>query len=143
MSHNRSYILASGIIPLRKKNDHWEVFIVKKINGDYWGFPKGHPEEGEDKLTTAKRELFEETLLQVKELLSDQTIEESYSFVQHGTTIHKKVYYYVAIVEGEPEIDKKELIKGKWLPLAQAIEQLTFDETRALLEKVIEDYSLL
>ncbi len=42
-------------------NDNYEfLFLRRRDKKDYWEFPKGHKEEGEDELTTLKRELKEE-----------------------------------------------------------------------------------
>ena len=47
---------AGGIV----RNARGEIALVK--NGpDFWGFPKGHIDPGEDALTAAKREIEEET----------------------------------------------------------------------------------
>src|SRR3989344_3405057 len=58
---------AGGIV----KNTRGEIALVK--NGpDFWGFPKGHIDEGENALAAARREIAEETGLEyvrfVKEL---------------------------------------------------------------------------
>ncbi len=51
---------------------HWEyektveAFLIQHVNGKHWGFPKGHPEEGESFEQIAVRELFEETGLQIE-----------------------------------------------------------------------------
>ena len=47
---------AGGIVINNKK----EVVVVNQ-NHDSWSLPKGHIDEGENKLTAAKREIFEES----------------------------------------------------------------------------------
>ena len=60
--------LSAGGVVLNK---HGQIAIVSQ-NGNSWSLPKGHVEEGEDYLTAAKREIYEETgikeLTLVKEL---------------------------------------------------------------------------
>ena len=41
-------------------DNHDFLFLRRGDKKDYWEFPKGHKEEGEDELTTLKRELNEE-----------------------------------------------------------------------------------
>lgn len=54
-----------GAVIYRKSNDNVEFLGVKsKGNGD-WGFPKGHVEAGETEKETAKREILEETGLNI------------------------------------------------------------------------------
>ena len=59
---------AGGIIA----NARGEVALVVSGTGQFWGFPKGHIDEGENALAAAKREIEEETGLKnitlVKEL---------------------------------------------------------------------------
>lgn len=59
--------LSSGILPYRRKNGNLEVFLVhpggpynaKKDLG-YWSIPKGEPDENEELIDTAIREVREE-----------------------------------------------------------------------------------
>lgn len=52
-------------------NPRGEVALVINGPGVFWGFPKGHIDEGEDALTAAKREIGEETGLEDLTLLDD------------------------------------------------------------------------
>ena len=52
-------ILSVGIVPVRKVQKHYEYLLLRCFK--YWDFPKGETETGEDPLTTALRELKEET----------------------------------------------------------------------------------
>src|SRR5262249_29677048 len=64
---------AGGIV----LNQKGQVALVK--NGpDFWGFPKGHIDAGEDALTAAKREIFEETGLKTLTLVREFPIYERY-----------------------------------------------------------------
>ena len=55
------------------KNDEGKIVLVNQY-GETWSLPRGHTEEGEDILTAAKREIYEETgippesLILIKEL---------------------------------------------------------------------------
>jgi len=56
---------AAGIVPYLIEDGEVEFLLIK---GDFgWEFPKGHIEEGESRLETAKRETEEETGLAIKE----------------------------------------------------------------------------
>ena len=52
-------IKACGIILYT--NIKQKKFLLIQHHAGHWGFPKGHQEKGEDDLTTARRELQEET----------------------------------------------------------------------------------
>ena len=47
------------------KNEEGKILLIFQQNG-FWGFPKGHVEEGETEPETAVREVFEETGLWVE-----------------------------------------------------------------------------
>lgn len=133
MKYDTSY----GIIPLRKKGTTWEIFLVQLHKG-HWGFPKGHrdhPEESPQEV--AKRELFEETGLRIKSLLSEESIEESYIFKHEGELVKKSVHYFLALVQGRVKLQKEELADGKWVPLKEASEHLTFPESQRVAKQVL------
>ncbi len=54
-------VLSAGIVPVRRFPDGPRYLILRAFN--YWDFPKGIVEPGEEPLQAARRELFEETSL--------------------------------------------------------------------------------
>ena len=126
---------AFGIIPLRKIDSGFEVFLIKMKAG-HVGFPKGHANPGENQKTTAERELFEETHLQVLKYLSKQIFFESYSFQRDGRKILKSVGYYLAEVEGNIVLEKNEILDGFWINFKKAINEITFSEGKNLAIKI-------
>src|SRR3989338_8242137 len=122
-----------GIVPVYKQGKEILVFILRHLSG-YWGFPKGHPNEGETPLETATRELFEESGLHVDQVLSTKMLQEKYSFRVEGKTIHKTVQYFIAsvTVKDEVVIDMKEAREGKWVDINAAPMHLTFKEAQRI-----------
>lgn len=47
------------------------LVLVVSQNGNSWSLPKGHIDEGEDKLTAAKREIYEESGISDLELVKE------------------------------------------------------------------------
>lgn len=131
MRHEHSY----GIVPLRQLDSQWMVYLVKLWAG-HWGFPKGHPEKGEDPIQAATRELEEETRLKVKKLLTTESYSEHYIFTSRGEKISKRVSYFPALVEGTAELQQDEVADGKWVLLNEAHDHVTFSEAKAILEEV-------
>lgn len=136
MNEEHSY----GIIPLRFSQGHRSVFLLQLKKG-HWGFPKGHAEGDETPLEAARRELFEETGLQVKRLLMEEPLEERYTFAKEGKNIHKRVLYFIAEVTGVPALQIEEIAQGKWVELEEAEQWITFEEGRKLCRSVIERLS--
>lgn len=121
-----------GVVPLREENGEWETLIVFQAAG-YWGFPKGHKEKGEDNHEAARRELLEETGLEVDDFLTYGPYCESYKFQDKGIIIDKKVWFYPAKVKGDFILNQPhEVSEAKWVPLAHASTFLTFSQAQSV-----------
>ena len=106
---------AGGIVLLEQK-----ILIVKNKRGDspedglsWWGYPKGHMEEGEKPADAAVREVFEETGFEVK-LKSNKPIAESrYEISRDGEKVQKTVWFYeMEVIESfknEPDDEIEEI----------------------------------
>jgi bis(5'-nucleosidyl)-tetraphosphatase len=53
--------LSAGVVVVRETGAGWRFLLLRAYQ--YWDFPKGQVEPGEDPLTTARREVREETLI--------------------------------------------------------------------------------
>ncbi len=131
--------ISYGILPLRKQGDSWELFLVHHKNGNFWGFPKGHPEKGESTFQTAKRELKEETGLEVKEFIRLEPYSESYTFNRDGLKIEKEVHYYSAFVVGVGKPCATELIEAGWFGLDEVEQKLTYPEAKKIFSRLKEN----
>jgi putative (di)nucleoside polyphosphate hydrolase len=71
-----------GIMLLNQKG---EVFVAKRIDmtSEAWQMPQGGIDEGEDPLTAAQRELFEETSVRDATLLAESRDWISYDLPEH------------------------------------------------------------
>lgn len=125
-----------GIVPLTKAKGYWEVFLIQHKHGRYWGFPKGHKEKDETPQAAALRELKEETNLELIKFLKQEPLMEQYNFILDGRRIFKSVYYFIAEVNGEIILQKKEISGGVWLTFSDALEKLTHSEGKAILKQV-------
>lgn len=109
------------------------VLLIKQ-HQEFWGFPKGHVEDGETEIETAIREVKEETNV-------DIVVEESFRFENHYITdnsIDKTVILFVAhpidnmnIIAQEAEI--KDI---KWVDIDKVEGTLTFDNLKELWKNV-------
>lgn len=134
MDEERSF----GIIPFQKIDDQWYALLVQHAHG-HWAFPKGRIEPGEAPLQCAKRELFEETNLEVIRLLSDTAFEEEYTLTRNSRPAHKRVTYYAAEVQGDPIFQPGELLAFRWHLLPAVLHHLTFPQARSLFQQVMAD----
>ena len=126
-------------IPFSKQDEEWKVFVILHKKGNHWGFPKGHPEKGEKPEEAARRELLEETGLNIDKLLTPHPISEEYTFYRNKEKVLKEAAYFLALVSGDPKLQQEEVREGRWLDFETAIQTLTFPEARALLNQAIHE----
>ncbi len=129
-------VSAGGIV----LNGRGEVALVK--NGpDFWGFPKGHVDPGEDTLTAARREVTEETGLIHVALKLDLGSYTRYKGMPSGgddKSEFKTIRMYlfsteeeklVPIDPGNPE--------SRWVTIDLVSEMLTNPKDREFFESVV------
>lgn len=113
-------------------NDMNEVLLIKHIKG-HWSFPKGHVEGNEQEIETALREIKEETNL-------DVIIDEKVRFIityNPKENISKDVVYFKAKTLNDNVIlQNEEVLEYKWISYEEAINLVTFDNDRTILEKI-------
>ena len=115
-------------------NDN-KVLVIQQKQG-FWGFPKGHMEQGENEIETAVRETKEETNLDV--IIEDKTRFCLTYFIEDNN-IHKEVVYFVAKVDGKVDIKPQieEVNSIAWIDIAKLEDILTFDNLKELWKVVL------
>ncbi len=114
-----------------------KVLLIKHKEG-HWGFPKGHMESGESYIETAKREVKEETNIDIK-ILSDEYFIESYIVKEN---INKDVIYYLAEpLNDEILLQESEVNEGEFIKINEICNHLNFDETKKLFLNAIDKYN--
>ena len=101
----------------------------------YWGLVKGHIEEGEKELETVKRETEEETGIDDLEIVDGFKEEISYTFQTEKDKIFKDVIFYLAKTKTEDIKLSREHIGYKWAGFKEAVETLTYKESKEILKK--------
>jgi ADP-ribose pyrophosphatase/8-oxo-dGTP diphosphatase len=124
----RHPITGTNIIPVLP--DGRIVLIQRRDNGK-WGLPGGMVEWGEDIPTTVRRELFEETGL---ELVSIGRLVGVYSAPDRDLRFHSICVVMEAQVMGTVEVDDRIEIKSvkAFLPTELPLAQLSNDNSRHL-----------
>lgn len=115
-----------------------KVLLIKQTSGA-WGFPKGHVEHDETEEETAKREVKEETNIDVKINLEKRY--EMHYITDKGK--YKKVVFFLAEkIGGELKKQDSEILEAKWVDLHDAAEIFTYDNTKELYQQVLEENNL-
>ena len=121
---------------LRHTTTGFEVVLCYRQSENLWALPKGTPEEGESIEETARREVTEESGLEV---VSGPSVGETrYSFGRDGIIYEKVVYFYLmSAVGGDTGRHDEEFDLVEWVPVKQAMEQLTFKNESRIVEKAL------
>ncbi len=128
-------VIAAGGVVYRELKGIIEVVLVVPVNEpDRWALPKGHREQGESIVTAALREVREETGL-TAEILEDLGY-VTYFYRWQGQLLPKEVHYFLMEpVGGDFTHHDQEMSTVLWVPLHQALQQITFDTERTILER--------
>ena len=131
-----------GIVPVFKDLKGDIYFCLVRQSKEYWGFPKGHGNEGEDSLDTARRELMEETGITDIDILKDKSFIENYTFEKDGVTHNKIAEYFIGFtndIKTNTHKDfQEEILEIKWASFNEAKNLITFPEAREILNEIIE-----
>ena len=114
------------------------LFLLIRDPYHNWGLPKGHVEEGETAELAARREVAEETGLTALELIGDVATIDWY-FQDRRERIHKFCRFFLFASEaGDARPEAAEGISEcVWLPFAQAIERITYDNAREIVRSAV------
>ena len=113
-------------------------FLILKHKKGHWSFAKGHRDEGESKIETARRELHEEAGVDDVEFLSTKILlKETYFFLnKKNIRVKKSVEYFIATLKsGSVKVDEKEITNYSWCTQAAAMKLITYNESRQTLIK--------
>ena len=110
-----------------------------------WGFAKGHVEEGETEIETAKREIAEETGIEELKIIPEFKKLEKYFFKKNygleGEAKEKAPWVFKLVVFFLAETKTKEIkisdehMGFLWLPFGEAVKKTTFKNSKKLLEE--------
>ena len=112
-----------------------KVLLVRQNKG-HWEFPKGHVEGNETEKETAIREVKEETNLDVGIVSDERYIIE---YVTDKGRDKQVVYFIAKCISGELMRQECEIQTLGWFDFDEALETLTYENTKKLFEKVLRD----
>lgn len=127
-----NYEKSCGAIVYRKYHGNTEILLVRHLKSGHWSFPKGHMEAGESEEDTARREIKEETGLDV---LLDTGFRETVNYSPKKNTKKTVVYFVGMVASYELVPQQDEISELRWLEIEQAGNVLTYENDKLLANK--------
>jgi 8-oxo-dGTP pyrophosphatase MutT (NUDIX family) len=123
-----------GAVVFIRKDDAAKYLLLNYAAG-HWDFVKGNVEANESEQQTVVRELQEETGITGAQFIDGFRESIAYYYRRQGLTVHKEVVFFVM----NAFTDKVELsfehVGFIWLDYKHALEQLTFKNSKDVLQK--------
>lgn len=142
----RAQIYSAGIVPIYHSPEGPRVLLVEQEHGaesTRWVFPKGKQEPGEELIDTAKREIREETGLDMTEVLENSPFQVKFEFTHKGDIADKIVTYFLGFVDKRSvKLCPDEIMDSGWFPFQEAREKLTFDVDKDLFDEAVSVYEV-
>ena len=141
---------ASGVVIFYRENQKI-YYLILDYSYDYWGFSKGHMEEGENLKQTALREAEEETGIKDLKFVKGFEQKSKYSYEVNGQKIFREnkrnsfklkdkdifkiVVYFLAETKTKKVMISSEHKAYEWLLYEEALDKLTYKDCKETLEK--------
>ena len=119
-----------GAIVFRKNKNTIDVLIIKHRNGGHWSFPKGHVEKGETEEETARREVKEETGIDISFVTG---FRESVSYSPKPGVMKDVIYFLSEALSSDYKRQEEAIAQIRWIPLSHAERYLTYNNDKGLL----------
>jgi len=131
-------VVSAGVVVFYK-DDAAIFYLLLHYTAGHWDFPKGHVEYKESLISAALRELREETGLSAT-IFPNFFHTFSYLFKDCQTQIlmKKTVTFFLAESESTHVTLSHEHVDFVWLSYEDALQQLTYDNAKVLLQKAHE-----
>ena len=112
-----------------------KVLLILQKEGNFWGFPKGHLEEGETELEAAKRETLEETGLDV---IIDSSKRYETNYIVRNEIDKTSVFYLAKVKSGEIKKQEEEVEDIQWFEFEKALDVITYDDLKRVFTQAIQ-----
>lgn len=131
------YEKSCGAIVFRDDDNGKKQFLlIKHKKNKHWGFPKGHTEMHETDEQTAKREVKEETSLDIEILKGFKQV----GFYRPYSKIEKKVVLFLAKMlnkNAKVKVQRKEIDAYKWASTEEIFYSLSTANDRCVFESAL------
>jgi ADP-ribose pyrophosphatase YjhB (NUDIX family) len=124
-------------------NNKGEVIVVAQGKSNTWSLPKGHVEEGEDFLTTAKREVEEETGVTDLELIKTFPPYDRFkmkSATEEDTNAVKRLHFFLFKTNQEALKPKdKDNPEARWVKKEEVVNILSHQKDKEFFQGIVSE----
>lgn len=131
-----TYEISSGAVVFTRRNGEILYVIVQSPEG-YYGYPKGHMENGETEREAALREILEETGLRPQILDGFRTVDE-HPIPSMPDTIKRIIYFLAEYRDQEIHLQEEELISAALMTYEEAMAAFQWESSRRILREAHE-----
>ncbi len=139
MTNKPNHTISAGGVILSPDN---KVLVVNQ-NGNSWSLPKGHIEYGEDKLTAAKREIYEESGISELHLIRKLGTYERFMIGKDGgeDTGELKTITMFLFTTSQIELQPvdPENPEARWVTKEEVVALLTHEKDKEFFRSIIND----
>src|SRR5919112_5459083 len=130
-------VSAGAVLHIMDENFEIKYLILNYSYG-HWDFPKGNIESGETEIETIRREVMEETGINDIKLIDGFRQQIAYKYRKKSKIVNKTVIYYLAETKSLKVVLSFEHVNFAWLNFSQALEKLSFDNSKKVLRNANE-----
>ncbi len=116
-------------------NPRGDVLLLRHAGGDWWVFPKGHIDPGEEVLGAALREVEEEA--GVRAVCPDENAVQTTRYTNPRGEARVITWFPLLTKAAKPELREALFPEGGFFAPDEALRRLSFEEDRALLEEML------
>ncbi|TDO58049.1 8-oxo-dGTP diphosphatase [Kribbella sp. VKM Ac-2571] len=139
---NPATVIAAGGVVWRERRGTRQVLLVHRPRYDDWSLPKGKLNAQEHVLLGARREIEEETGLQVT--LGPPLGVQRYPIRKNGGTAQKLVHYWSAVPVSDSDFEPNdEVDQVSWLPVDKARGKLSYPRDVDILDALDQAVSVV
>ena len=135
MNYTPKIFVTVDVVLFRKMNSSYEILLIQRLNDpfkNYWALPGGFVDENEDLETAAKRELFEETDIQLFQVKQLKAYGNPNRDLRHHTISVAFIGEIDNLAEAKAKDDAKEV---KWFTIDE-LPALAFDHAEIIRDAI-------